>query len=354
MRAEGRPLVVTGASDLLDEVLGVAAAVGVAVDVAVDVVACGPQWTRAPIVVIGDDVVPLLAAAQLPHRAGLVVVGKVTPDDAARAVAVRVGADDLLVLPRGEARLAERLADAVEPARVARVVGVVGGCGGAGASVTAATLALVAARHQGAAWLVDLDPLGGGADLLLGAELEPGARWPELRSTVGRLSARSLRDAVPRVHGVAVLSCDTRCSDDPLPAALHAVLSAARRGGGTVVLDLPRHQTAAWEPAFTVLDEVIAVVPASVRAVLAARQVLRRMGAGVGRRRLIVRSVPGGVLENEVVRVLGVPSAGMVDEEPAVRTALLTGAPGALASGTALAGLCGRILDAPELGRSAA
>jgi secretion/DNA translocation related CpaE-like protein len=353
VRAEDRPLVVTGASDLLDEVLGVAAAVGVAVDVAVDVAACGPQWTRAPMVVIGDDVVPLLAAAQLRRRPGVVVAGKVTPDDAVRAAAVGVAAEDLLVLPGGEARLAERLADAVEPARVARVVGVVGGCGGAGASVTAATLALVAARRQGAAWLVDLDPLGGGADLLLGAELEPGARWPELRSTVGRLSARSLRDALPCVHGVAILSCDTRCSDDPLPAALHAVLSAARRGGGTVVLDLPRHQTAAWEPAFTVLDEVIAVVPASVRAVLAARQVLRRMGAGV-RRRLIVRSVPGGVLEDEVVRVLGVTSAGMVDEEPAVRTALLTGAPGALASGTALARLCGRILDAPELGLSAA
>jgi len=347
-------LVVTGSSDLLDEVLGVAAAVGVAVDVAVDVVACAPQWTRAPIAVVGDDVVPLLATAQLCRRSGVVVVGKVASDGAVQAAAVRVGAEDLLVLPRGEARLAERLADAVEPVRAARVVGVVGGCGGAGASVTAGTLALVAARRQGAAWLVDLDPLGGGADLLLGAELEPGARWPELRSTVGRLSARSLRDAVPRVHGVAVLSCDTRCSDDPLPAALHAVLSAARRGGGTVVLDLPRHQTAAWEPALTALDEVIVVVPASVRAVLAARQVLRRIGAAVGRVRLIVRSIPGGVLEDEVVRVLGVPSAGMVEEEPAVRTALLTGVPGALASGTALARLCGRILDEPELGLSAA
>ena len=61
MTGERRPLVVTADAELLDDVLGVAAAVGVAVDVAVEPGACRPQWTTAPLVLLGVDLAPALA-----------------------------------------------------------------------------------------------------------------------------------------------------------------------------------------------------------------------------------------------------------------------------------------------------
>ena len=64
MTGERRPLVVTADAELLDDVLGVAAAVGVAVDVAVEPGACGPQWTTAPLVLLGVDLAPALAGSR--------------------------------------------------------------------------------------------------------------------------------------------------------------------------------------------------------------------------------------------------------------------------------------------------
>ena len=47
--------------------------------------------------------------------------------------------------------------------------------------------------------MVDADPVGGGIDLVVGAEHAPGVRWPELAGTSGRLSAASLSDALPKL-----------------------------------------------------------------------------------------------------------------------------------------------------------
>ena len=64
------------------------------------------------------------------------------------------------------------------------VVAVIGGCGGAGASLFAVALAQAATD----ALLVDLDPWGGGIDLLVGGEATPGLRWPDLALQGGRLN----------------------------------------------------------------------------------------------------------------------------------------------------------------------
>lgn len=343
MNGPRRPLVVTGETELLDDLLGAAAAVGVAVDVGVDLSACGPQWTSAPLVLVGDDVVPAFVDACLHRRAGVLLVSRGSPGDAAMAGAARIGAEDMLVLPGDEAALVERLADAAEPAGAGRVVAVIPGCGGAGASATAAALALVAAGRGEAAWLVDVDPLGGGADAGLGAELASGIRWSDLSTTAGRVSPQVLRDALPSVNGVAVLACDT--ADDLAPAAVRAVLAAARRGGGSVVIDLPRHLMTAGEQALAAADDVVVVVPAEVRAVLAARQLLRRTIPLNPAHRVVVRRVSDGVPAEEVARGLGLRFAGEVDDEPDVRAALLAGRPEGLVQGTTLGELCHGLLD---------
>lgn len=344
MAEQPRPLLMTADSDLLDDLLGLAAAVGVPVDVAVEPAACRPQWTRASLVLVGADLADALIDARAPARPGVLLVTRGTPTDGLEEVATLVGAEEMVGLPSGEAVLLDRLADAAEPAARARVVGVVAGRGGAGASVLAAALALTAAS-SGPAWLVDLDPLGGGADVGLGAELSAGARWAELGVLSGRLSHSALRAALPQVLGVAVVATGPQATD-PTPEAVRAVLAAAGRGAGTVVLDLPRHRTAARDEALTAVDDLLVVVPAELRAVLATGQLIDGLGSTRVAPRVVVRPVPDGLPTREIVRGLGLASAGELPDEAEVRTALLTGTAADLLRGHALATLCADLIGA--------
>ncbi|MFL6127663.1 MAG: septum site-determining protein Ssd [Mycobacteriales bacterium] len=343
MTGECRPLVLTADTELLDDVLGAAAAVGTAVDVAVDPASCRPQWMSAPLVLLGGDVAVASASSCLWARPGVLVISRGTPGEKERIGAARVGAEDVVGLPADETVLLERLADVVEPPGRGRVLGILPGRGGAGASVLAAAVALTAASRGDAAWLVDLDPLGGGADAGLGAELEAGARWDDLDSLAGRVSSRALRDALPEICGVAVLSCGVQSQTEPAPGAVRAVLAATRRGGGTAVVDLPRLPSAALH----VADEVLLVVPAEVRAVLAARQLVRRLGSSPPGLAVVVRRVGDGLPAHEVARGLGMDLAGDYGDETAVRAALLNGDPRGLVHGTELGALSHRLLDRP-------
>jgi hypothetical protein len=115
---------------------------------------------------------------------------------------------------------------------VSSVIGVVGGSGGVGASSFAAVLADVA----GGATLIDLDVAGGGIDVALGIESDPGARWSGLRVAGGRLDPDALVGGLPRWGAVPVLAADVRELD---PDAVRQVLAVAEQAG-PVVVDLPR------------------------------------------------------------------------------------------------------------------
>jgi secretion/DNA translocation related CpaE-like protein len=343
MARQNRPLLLTTDTELLDELLGLAAAADVAVDVAAEPSASRPLWTGAPLVLVGADVAPALPSARLEHRPGVLLVARGSPTDSLREVATAVGADGVVGLPSGEGVLLDRLADVAEPAARARVIGVIGGRGGAGASVLAAGLALTAAE-RGPAWLIDLDPLGGGADAGLGAELRIGARWSDLGVLTGRLSPAALRSAVPEVHGVSVVAT-THPAEEPAPEAVRTVVSAAGRGGGFVVLDLARHRTAARDAAIATLDDLFVVVPAEIRAMLAAGRVLGGLGPTPAAPRVIVRMTTDALPAREVLRGVGLPFAGeLPDEARVLEAAQLGDAPG-LVRGTRLAGLCATLLD---------
>ena len=265
-----------------------------------------------------------------------------------------IGAEEVIGLPSGEAGLLERLADVTEPETPARVIGVLAGRGGAGASVLAAGIALAAAA-RGPAWLLDVDPLGGGADTGLGAELSAGARWADLGVLTGRLSPQALRAAVPKVNGVAVLAADGRSTAELPSDTVRAVVSASGRGAGTVVLDLGRHRTGARDEAIRTADDLLVVVPAELRAVLATRRVLESLGATATRPRVVVRVVPGAL-------PVGRSSAGWGCRWPAsCRTngpsarPFRSATPAALVRGTDLAELCESVLEAaPTVRRAAA
>ena len=335
-----RPLVVTADGPLLDEVLGVASAAGAAMDVAVDLGAARPQWRDAPVVLVGGDLASGLRDARLPPRRGVLLIHTDRPPTTERPVDDLV--EGVLVVPQDEDALLARLAATTAPVERATTIAVLAGRGGAGASTLAAALAMTAADRGDPAWLLDLDPLGGGIDAVLGAELDPGVLWSGLSGTVGRLAVQALADAVPHVRGVRVVSCDDRTADLPV----RSVLTAAASGPGTVVLDLPRHPTAARSEALEAAHRLVVVVPAEVRAILAARQVVSSLEHSPARVDLAVREVRDGLPAAEVSRAVGLPLAGVVSEESAVRTAGLTGSADELLSGSLLR-LCQDLLAEP-------
>ena len=148
MTRQHRPLVLTADPELLDQLLGMAAAAGVAVDVAVEPATCHPQWTDAPLVLLGVDLAAAVTGAGLASRAGLVLVTRGTTTPELWGIADAVGAEEVVGLEGHEDDMLERLADVTEPPARGRVIGVLGGRGGAGASTLAAGLALTAARRR--------------------------------------------------------------------------------------------------------------------------------------------------------------------------------------------------------------
>ncbi|WP_298806359.1 septum site-determining protein Ssd [uncultured Pseudokineococcus sp.] len=278
------------------------------------------------------------------------VVADATAPEALWRRAMAAGAVAVLLLPQDEEALVDALLEAADPRPAdALVVGVAGGCGGAGASVLALLLALAAARGPGPSpspdarsggagrrarvLLADLDPLGCGADVLVGAEGREGLRWEDLHGVRGALAAHVLDGALPHRAGVDLLvpgrtgGCvgGSRAAGVPAEASA-AVLAAARRSHDVVVLDLPRaghgaeHLVAACSP-------LLLVVPADVPSTLAAARALARLGPRTGGTlgpadvRLVVRTGPAGSeapRARDVGAALARPVAAVVPHDPVV------------------------------------
>jgi secretion/DNA translocation related CpaE-like protein len=293
---------------LRDEIDRVAAAVGVRVVHAGSTSSISRKtWSAAAAVVLDEATAQGCARAGLPRRAHVIVVTGSEPASATWAAAIEVGAGHVLRLPTQERDLVRELADAGEFARddcaLGEVVAVIGGRGGAGASLFAAALAQIAADPL----LVDLDPWGGGIDLLMGGETAPGVRWPDLALQGGRLNWSAVREALPRHRGICMLS-GTRRGYELDSRAVDAVVDAGRRGGATVICDLPRRLTDAAQTALDTADLVVVVSPCDVRACAATATiatVLTAINPNVG---LVVRGPsPGGLRAEEVAAIAGVP-----------------------------------------------
>jgi secretion/DNA translocation related CpaE-like protein len=312
-----RGLVMVSDPDLLDTILRLAAAL----------------WPQAPLVLLDAAAAQQCAHAGLPRRADVVVAVRGEPPPAIWRHAVAVGAEHVVSLPQAESWLVAALTDAAEGAHPGgAVLAVVGGRGGAGASVFAAAVAVTAVRDGARVLLVDCDPLGGGLDLVLGAEDLGGLRWPGIGVGGGRVPATALHAALPapavarRGAGeLGVLSCD-RSAHVPSPAAVRSVIDAGRRAGETVVCDLPRYPTDAAVAALAAADLTVLVVPADVRSCAAGARVAALLAEHGGRARLVVRGpAPGGVDADEVARALGLPLLAAMRPEPGLARALERG-----------------------------
>lgn len=341
-----RPLLVTSDADLLDDLLRLCAAAGVEPQVAHDLTAARSAWASAPLVVLGDDLSRRVDRAGLGRRPDLVLVTRDLDDVDVWTRGAGLGVETVVFLPDAEALLVDRLVDSVEaPVAEATTVAAVGGRGGAGASTLAGALAVTASADGLRTLLVDADPLGGGLDLLVGAEQVPGMRWPDLAVAGGRVGAAALGSALPEVSRLRLLSWD-RGDPRPVPvAAATAVLSAACRSHQVVVVDLPRRLDALAEVAVAAATTVLLVVPAEVRATAAAARVaagLRPLAPDV---RLVVRGpAPSGLTGRVVADSLGLPLVGWLRPEPGLARSLERGEAPARSGRGPLADLCRELL----------
>jgi secretion/DNA translocation related CpaE-like protein len=302
-------LLITRDDGLLDDVLRLAAASGTLLEVAHDSRSALREWAAASVVLVGADLVEQVAGQRPPRRPMVHVVGRAPLDDAVFRSALDVGAVDVVELPSGEDWVVELLTDLADgdPAsgRAGTVVGVVAGSGGAGATTFACALALTAARRSRTV-LVDLDPLGPGVDRVVGLDDGTGVRWPDLEGSRGRLSARSLRAALPAQDGLAVLTWGADLPVEPAAATVREVLSALQRGSDLVVLDLPRSWAEVTSEVVTRCDRVLLVAEPTVSGTVSAARTTRAVRALNDEVRLVARR--GGALGgDELAATLGVP-----------------------------------------------
>ncbi|WP_232680899.1 septum site-determining protein Ssd, partial [Nocardioides sp. R-C-SC26] len=234
------PLLMIGADPALtQEVHRLAAAAGVLPTVHASAGSALSEWSAAALVLVGADAAAEAAELMPARRDGVVVVALGAAPDRLFRDALRLGATGVVELPGEENGLVELLLDAGDQPTRGHTIGVVGGCGGVGSTTLACALGQVAGR-TGRSLVLDVDPLGPGADRVLGVEDRPGVRWDALCQAAGRLSARALRDAVPGRDGVAALSWAVGAETPVPPSVVREALSAARRGHDTVIVDLPR------------------------------------------------------------------------------------------------------------------
>jgi secretion/DNA translocation related CpaE-like protein len=320
--SSNRPVAFVEDDSLLDEVLKLAAAAGCSVERVPDSAAARARWASAPMVILDPAAMRDCVDSGLSRRGSIFVVCAGEPPHEVWVTAVALGVERVIWLPEGESWLVGALADAAEaPAGTkGKVLAVVGGRGGAGSSVFAASVGLTVLRGGTSALLIDCDPLGGGLDLVLGAETENGLRWPDMHLHEGRVAASSLHSALPgRMNGSARLTMLSGAREGmaPEPDAVIAVLEAGRRAGETVICDLSRLVDGGAQAAMERADLSIVVVPAEVRACVSAALVARRMIAGGAHPQLIVRGpAPGGLTAEEVAKATGIPLLTSMRPEP--------------------------------------
>ncbi|MPY78143.1 MAG: helicase [Actinophytocola sp.] len=344
--SNSRPLVAVSGESVLDEILRIAAAAGCELDCVPDLVAARAGWARAPLVLVDTAMLSDGDMAQLPRRGGVVLVTDQQLDLPGWEAAYAAGVERVITLPDAESALVDLLADVAEAPASGKgmVLGVIGGRGGAGASVFAASVAIAHADDGGDALLVDCDGLSGGIDLVLGAELAAGLRWPDVTVRAGRVSMSALRDALPDVGGdggrLVVLSCG-RSGDGPTPEAAAAVIEAGVRSGYTVICDLPRELDSAGWQVVDLADLIAVIVPAEVRAAASAHRLVERLRHRARHVGLVVRGPsPDALPADAVADAVGSEPLTVMRAEPRLASALERGEfrprrGGPLASGAA-------------------
>ena len=320
------PLLVSADPLLVTDVQRLCAAAGVVPQVVSGSAQALRLWTGAPVVLVGADCATALAGCSPPRRQRVHVLGRSPVGDGLFREALGLGAETVAGLPASETWLVELLTDVGDGGATPGVtVGVIGGSGGAGATIFAAALAQVATA-VGRTLLVDADPIGAGIDRVLGLETSDGVRWDSMLQTTGRLSSRSLREALPRAGNLSVLTWPTDRPASLQAFAVREVLSAGRRGFDTVVVDLPRHRDAVVDETISRCDHVVLVSTLTVPGVSSAARVAHRLPEMTPSCHLVTRGGRGGVTPESASRLLRIPLLAAMSDQRGLDEAINLGA----------------------------
>lgn len=209
-----------------------------------------------------------------------------------------------------------------------RLLAVVGASGGLGTSALAVAVAVRARRAGIDVVLVDGCPFGGGLDVTMGAEQEPGLRWRDLEHLQGEADGRALIARLPVGGGVPLLSFD-RTHAGPDGAVVSTVLSALSSVRDLVVVDLPP-AGAITDAVLARADRVLIVAGQGLRQLAALSLVAGRLTPLEGELMVYLRG-PGGAVGGEVARVveaeLDLPVLCCLEEERGLVADLVNGVP---------------------------
>ncbi|WP_051357119.1 septum site-determining protein Ssd [Segniliparus rugosus] len=278
-------------------------------------------WRTAGLVVMDEHAARWCAAEHLARDGATALVFAGVAPQSGWQLAVHARAGHVLALPEQERELVRVVGEAVERrVGAGRIVAIIGARGGAGVSTLVASVALVAARAGNRSLAVDLDPLGGGLDVVLGMEREPGLRWGDLSLSGGRVSAAALHEALPsRAGRLSVLGAG---GDNPCRVgaeATLAVLDSARSAGDTVVVDLPRHWGELQQAVLETADSAVLVIPAELRAITAGRSLAAMAAELCATLGAVVRGPsPGGLRAARVAAEAGVPLLASMHHEHSI------------------------------------
>ena len=305
---------------------------------------------------VGVDQAPELAELRLPRRAEVYLLAETGSAPEAYRWSITLGAA-VVVVPGSVRWLSGAIAElSRRPSGSGQTVCVTGGSGGVGTSTLAAGLAFRAARSGRRSVLVDLDPTGGGLDLLVGAERLDGWRWPRLASARGHLG--DLRDQLPSVDGVDLLSMGRGVeATTPSPEAVRAVLGALTASHELTVADVPRHVGVDWLEPLASASAWLLVVRDDLRGVTAGRERLRMLQAAGIDPGVVVRTGrsrridPHSVADGVGARLLAVLAA-----EPGLLLAAERGDPPGRSGRSPLGQVARRLLEqvAPSADRTRA
>jgi secretion/DNA translocation related CpaE-like protein len=341
-RVAGLVLVVAPPGDLQELVLSAVAAQQQQAQLAKNGGEAAAVWQQAQTIFVAQECAAEVAERALPHREQVYLVGA---DEATLATwSTPLGAK-VIVLPEGIAWLGAVLDEGSDRAG-APVVVLLGGSGGVGASTLAASLALSAAKKGRRAALVDVDPLGGGIDLLLGAERLEGWRWPSLSSAEGHVG--DIREYLPIIEGVAVVSMGRESEADLAKEPLVAIIQALRRSHDLVMVDAGRGLSPAAREAIRLATRRLLLVTGTVRGIAAAHQVIQAHGNQM--EVVLRRTGVGSTDPNTVTTLLGCPVVATLPDDKVVALAAERGELAWLSGRRSYLRTCGKLLSrAPRI-----
>ncbi|NEG55333.1 P-loop NTPase [Bifidobacterium sp. SMA15] len=140
-----------------------------------------------------------------------------------------------------------------------RIVTFTSPSGGVGLSTMVALTGLTLAKRGIRCAMLDADLSGGGLDVLLGIEHEPGLTLQDLDAPLGRIEGDALNHELPQWEGLRVLSHSPWRGDPPDWWELQAAIEALGEANDVVLVDAGRGEAMAHAPELACSRRVVAI-----------------------------------------------------------------------------------------------